>query len=123
MTRVAAAISALLLALPAWSQTVVLYSRSDAKWADKANAMASAFGPALMDRSLPPGVSWRPAMAAAICGGSLVLVVWSERAAASAEVRREIDTAMVCRVPVVPVLIDSTPLPGLLSDINAVDWR
>ena len=115
--------AALLLALPAWSQTVVLYSRADALQAHRAHALASAYGPALIDRSLPPGVAWRPTIAAAICGASVVLVVWSERAAASAEVRREIDTAMVCRVPVVPVLIDSTPLPGLLADVNAVDWR
>ena len=113
----------LLLALPVSAQTVVIYSRADAQHAHRAHALASAYGPALIDRSMPPGVAWRPAMAAAICGASVVLAVWSERAAASAEVRREIDTAMVCRVPVVPVLIDSTPLPGLLGDVNAVDWR
>ena len=114
---------ALLLALPVSAQTVVLYSRFDALQAHRAHALASAYGPALIDRSLPAGVAWRPTMAAAICGASLVLVVWSERAAASVEVRRELDTALVCRVPVVPVLIDSTPLPGLLADVNAVDWR
>jgi hypothetical protein len=113
----------LLLALPAWSQTVVLYSRADAQQAHRAHALASAYGPAVIDRALPPGVAWRPTIAKAICGASLVLVVWSERAAASSEVRREIDTAMICRVPVVPVLLDSTPLPGLLGDVNAVDWR
>ena len=62
-------------------------------------------------------------MAGAICGASRVLLVWSRQAAESAEVRREIDTALVCRVSVVPVLLDSTPLPGLVADVQAVDWR
>jgi len=119
----ASIVVAIAVAFPAWSQTVVLYSRADAKRADQVHAMASAFGPSLIDRDLPPGVAWRPTIAAAICGASAVFVVWSERAAASVEVRREIDTALVCRVPVVPVLLDGTPLPGLLADVNAVDWR
>ena len=121
--RMTALALCLLLALPVWSQTVVIYSRADAKRADQVHAMASAFGPALIDRALPPGVAWRPTIAAAICGAAAVFVVWSERSAASSEVRREIDTALVCRVSVVPVLIDNTPLPGLLADVNAVDWR
>ena len=37
-----------------------------------------------------------------------MLLVWSRQAADSAEVRREIDTALVCRVNVVPVLLDAT---------------
>lgn len=118
-----ALLASLLLTSQALAQTVVLYSRTDAGWADKAHAMASVFTPVVRDRSLPPGAAWRPAMAAAICNSTLVLLVWSERAAASAEVRREIDTALICHVPVVPVLLDHTALPGLLADVNAVDWR
>ena len=113
----------LLLALPVSAQTVVVYSRTDTVLAHRVQALAAVFGPALIDRAVPPGAAWRPTMAAAVCGASAVLLVWSERAAASSEVRREIDTALGCRVPVVPVLIDGTPLPGLLADVNAVDWR
>ena len=113
----------LLLAIPAWAQTVVIYSRADSVQAHRVQALAGVYGPALIDRALPPGVAWRPTIMAMICGAPVVLVVWSERAAASAEVRREIDTALACRVPLVPVLLDSTPLPGLLGDVNAVDWR
>ena len=113
----------LLLATPAGAQTEVIYSRADIAQAHRAENLASAFGPALTDRSLPAGAPWRQTIAAAICGADRVLLVWSERAAASVELRREIDTALVCRIPIVPLLLDSTPLPGLVGDVQAVDWR
>lgn len=113
----------LLLAGQASAQTVILYSRADAAQAQRANALASVYGPSVIDRQLQPGVAWRATLAKEICGASVVLLVWSELAAASAEVRREIDTALVCRRQIVPVLLDSTPLPGLVGDVQAVDWR
>lgn len=118
-----AAALALLLPVLAQAQTVVIYSRADSVQAHRAQRIAAVYGRALIDRQLQPGVPWRATVAAGICGAERVLLVWSERAAASAEVRREIDTALVCRVPVVPVLIDSTPLPGLIGDTHAVDWQ
>ena len=118
-----AAALALLLALPAEAQTVVIYSRLDAPAAQRAQALAAVYDQAVIDRQVQPGAHWRQAMAGAICGAGRVLLVWSQHAAESVEVRREIDTALVCRVPVVPVLLDSTPLPGLVADVQAVDWR
>lgn len=114
---------ALLLAMPAAADTVVLYARPDAAIAQRAHALAAVYGLAVIDRQVQPGAHWRQAMAGAICGAGRVLLVWSRHAADSAEVRREIDTALVCRVAVVPVLLDSTPLPGLVADVQAVDWR
>lgn len=113
----------LLLAGAAQAQTVVIYSRADSAQADRAHALASVYGPALIDRQLQPGVPWRATIAGQICAADRILLVWSASAAASAEVRREIDTALMCRVAVVPVLLDSTPLPGLVADVQAVDWR
>ena len=110
-------------ALPVCSHTVVLYSRADAEQAGRVHALAQAFGPALIDRQLPAGAAWRAAIAAAICGADKALLVWSARAAQSVEVRRELDTALACHVLVVPVLLDSTPLPGLVGDTQGVDWR
>ncbi len=118
-----ALLATLCMAVAATAQTVVVYSRTDSAEANRAHALAGVYGPALIDRQLPPGSAWRPAIATAICGAAVVLLVWSARAAASAEVRREIDTAIACRRPIVPVLLDSTPLPGALADINALDWR
>ena len=117
---------ALLLALlcgGAQAQTVILYSRADSAQAHRAQQLAAIYGPALIDRQLQPGVPWRASIAAGICSAERVLLLWSERAAASVEVTREIHTALVCRVPVVPVLLDATPLPGLVADVHAVDWR
>ena len=114
---------ALLLPALATAQTVVIYSRADSDRAHHAHALASLYGPALIDRQLQPGVQWRAAIAGWICGAERVVLVWSASAAASAEVRREIDMALQCRVPVVPVLLDATPLPGLVADVQAVDWR
>lgn len=111
------------LALPAVADTVVIYSRVDAPAAQRAQALASVYDRSVIDRLVQPGAHWRQAMSGAICGASRVLLVWSRHASDSAEVRREIDTALVCRVAVVPVLLDSTPLPGLVADVQAVDWR
>ena len=116
----------LLLALlcnSAQAQTVIIYSRADSGQAHRAHALASLYGPALIDRQLQPGVPWRASIAGQICAADRVLLLWSASAAASGEVRREIDTALQCRVLLVPVLIDSTALPGVVADVQAVDWR
>lgn len=121
MIRLAAV--ALLLPALATAHTVVIYSRADSVKAGLAHALSGVYGPALIDRQLPPGVPWRATISGQICEADRVLLMWSASAAASNEVRREIDTALQCRVPVVPVLIDSTPLPGVVADVQAVDWR
>ncbi len=118
------AVLALMLASgQAHAQTVVVYSRADAPHAQRAHQLASVWGPAIIDRQLQPGQPWRLTVQRAICGADLVLLLWSARAAASAEVRREIDTALVCGTAIQPVLLDDTPLPGLVGDVQAVDWR
>ena len=123
MRRALAALGLLLAAAQAPAQTVIVYSRVDSPQAHRAHQLASALGPALIDRTLQPGTPWRPTIARWICGADLVLLVWSASAAASAEVRRELDTALACGTAIVPVLLDSTPLPGIVADTQAVDWR
>ena len=118
------AILALLLAsVQAHAQTVVIYSRLDQLQAQRAHQLAAVYGPAVIDRQLLPGQPWRLTVQRAICGADRVLLLWSARAAASAEVRREIDSALVCGTAIQPVLLDDTPLPGLVGDVQAVDWR
>ena len=39
-----------------------------------------------------------------------------------AAVAREIQTAMLCGVPVVPVLLDGAPLPSDVT-LQGIDWR
>ena len=118
------AILALLLAsAQAHAQTVVVYSRLDEAQAHRAHQLASVWGASIIDRQIQPGQPWRLTVQRAICGADRVLLMWSARAAASAEVRREIDTALVCGTVIQPVLLDDTPLPGLVGDVQAVDWR
>lgn len=124
MTQPAALTIALaLLCGQALAQTTVIYSRADAAQAQRAARLARLYEPVLLDTWLPPGAPWRTQVAAGICGSRVVLLVWSKRAAASTEVAREIQTAMLCAVPVVPVLLDATPLPSDVGHRNGVDWR
>lgn len=121
-----AAVAVLMLLPPAcgFAQTAVLYSRVDAAQAQRVARLASLFDHQVqIDTELRPGVPWRDAMAAGICSAQRVLLVWSASAAASVEVAREIAIARRCGVPVVPVLIDSAPLPDDVSQLQAVDWR
>jgi len=105
------------------AQSTVIYSRADAAQAQRAARLARVFGPVTIDTALAPGTPWRAAIAAGICSSAVVLLLWSRRAAASTEVAREIATAQRCQVPVVPVLLASTPLPGDIGQAQAVDWR
>lgn len=113
----------LLCAGPALAQTTVIYSRLDAAQAQRVARLAGLYGPVLIDTALPPGTPWRTVMAAGVCGARVVLLVWSARAAASVELARELQTAQLCQVQVVPVLLDSTPLPCDVGRLQAVDWR
>lgn len=107
----------------ATAPTAVIYSTVDIEHAQRAYSLARVWGPAFIARDLMPGVQWRPSIAAVLCSADRVLVLWSAHAAASIEVGREIATATACGRPMVPVLLDSQPLPAVLADVHAVDWR
>lgn len=112
-----------LLAHAAAAQTTIIYSRQDAAQALRVQRLARLYETTLIDRDIPAGAPWRQVLERAICVSDRVLLLWSRRAAASAEVAREIQTARLCRVPVVPVLLDSTPLPPDVGQLQGVDWR
>jgi hypothetical protein len=117
------ALCLLLVCVPAWAQTTLIYSRADAVHAQRAAGLVRLYQPVLIDTALPPGVSWRAVVYAGICSSRYVLLLWSASAAASVEVAREIQTAVLCSVPLVPVLLDGTPLPGDVGQVHAIDWR
>lgn len=121
--RLAVLLALCWLCCSARANTVVLHSSADLPAALRAHGLARVWGPAFIARDLPPGVAWRESIAALICGADRVLVVWSAKAAASAEVAAELATALTCRTPMVPLLLDSTPLPPGLAWVHAVDWR
>ena len=122
--RAAITLLALVLAAgPVEAWTVLLYARSDAQHAERAVRLLRATGPVWHDRDLVPGEPWRLAIAARICEADRVLVLWSARAAASPEVAAEWRLAAACGRVLVPVMLDSTPMPADLGSRQAVDWR
>lgn len=121
-----AAVLALCLVLaagPVEALTVLLYARADAAEAERVRRLASAFDRVWIDRDLAPGTPWRPAIGRRICSADRVLVLWSAYAAASVEVGAEWRHAAACGRRLVPVMLDSTPMPAELAGRQAVDWR
>lgn len=117
MTRLALA---LLLALPAQAQTVILYARADAAEAQRVHDMARIWDSVWWDRDLKPGQPWRATIARRICSARRVVVVWSAYAASSPEVGAEWRHALACGRVVVPVLLDQAPMPAELGARQAV---
>lgn len=105
------------------AQTVVVYTTADIQHALRAYGLARVWGPAFIARDLIPGHPWRADISTTLCAADQVLVLWSEAASKSLELRREIDVAIACDRRIIPVMLDSYPLPVELSSLHAVDWR
>ena len=71
--------------------------------------------------SLYGGQQWPKAIGAAIAAHDCVVLVWSESAARSYFVEFEWNSAIALRKPILPCLLDDTPLPAALSGIHAID--
>jgi len=68
--------------------------------------------------SIPLGENWKQAIERAIRACDRMIVMWSAAAARSKWVAREIDEAQAQTKSIVPVMIDETPLPEPLADIQ-----
>jgi len=80
--------------------------------------------PVFQDRdTIKPGTKWRGEIDKALETADLVLVFWCGHAQASPEVQREYSTAVNNQKNVVPLLIDSTPLPKELAEFQFIDFR
>lgn len=123
MIRAAVLTLVMLLAGAAQAQTVILYSRADSAHMERVRGLAKAYDDVLIDREIPAGMPWRVVLAHAVIGARTVLVVWSARSAASAEVGAEWRLAAAAGVRLVPVLLDDTPMPAELGARQAIDWR
>lgn len=66
------------------------------------------------------GQRWPKALGEAIAASDVLLLLWSENAAASAFVELEWTTAVALKKPVLPCLLDATPLPPTLTSVQAV---
>jgi TIR domain len=73
--------------------------------------------------SLHGGQQWPKIIGEAIADNDLLLLVWSQHAAASHFVDLEWNAAVALRKTLLPCVLDATPLPPALSAVNAIDAR
>jgi len=73
--------------------------------------------------SIKPGEQWRTSLEQAIARASLMVVFWCHHSNQSAEVEREYRAALAGRKDIVPVLLDSTPVPDALGAYQWIDFR
>jgi hypothetical protein len=73
--------------------------------------------------SIPPGARWRAVIAGAISGCDTFLLFWCAHSSTSAEVKSECNQAIDLGKPIVPILLDHTPLAGQLAEFHGIDMR
>jgi len=73
--------------------------------------------------SIRPGQNWYLAIQEAIEGSERLFVFWCIHSKASKVVAREYNLALKLEKLVIPILLDSTPLPAKLRTIQWVDLR
>ncbi len=89
----------------------VCYSHHDARTVCADIDWLAAAGCALWyDKALNPGTIWRSELAAAIENASAVLFFASPHSVASEHCSREVNYALDCRIPIVPVYLGKTEL-------------
>lgn len=73
--------------------------------------------------SVLPGELWRNRLDEGLEQAELVVVFWCEHSQASEEVTREYHKAVECEKAILPVLLDSTPLPIELTHYQFLDFQ
>lgn len=73
--------------------------------------------------SIPHGLEWRDRLNGAIADTQLVVIFWCHHSCASEEVTWEYEKAIDYKKNVLPLLLDSTPLPQKLLAYQWLDFR
>lgn len=73
--------------------------------------------------SIKPGRKWRREIEEALYAAQLFVLFWCYHSSRSAEVKKEYELALTTGKDVLPVLLDTTPLPEPLSEFQWVDFR
>jgi TIR domain len=73
--------------------------------------------------TIRPGSNWEQTIRNAILGADIVVLFWCDHSSRSSEVRKEYEFALSSFKNVMPLLLDSTPLPENLSQFQWVDFR
>jgi hypothetical protein len=71
--------------------------------------------------SLRAGQDWPPQVGAALRNSRMMVLCWSVRAADSKWVEAETHQCLLMNRPVLPWLLDNTPLPHVLSQIHGIE--
>jgi hypothetical protein len=72
---------------------------------------------------IQPGKKWRSEIAKGLAESHLVVVFWCDHANRSDEVSKEWKAAIEQEKDLLPLLLDSTPLPPELGDFQWIDFR
>src|SRR5215813_13565937 len=73
--------------------------------------------------SIKPAKKWRREIEEALYAAQLFVLFWCYHSSRSAEVRKEYELALTTGKDVLPVLLDTTPLPQQLNEFQWVDFR
>ena len=73
--------------------------------------------------SIRPGKKWQGEIATALAESHLVVVFWCDHASRSNEVSKEWQTAIEQEKDLLPLLLDTTPLPPELAEFQWIDFR
>ena len=103
------------------SKIFFCYPRVHKNCIDQFASILNLITPVFVDfRGIQPGAHWRGEIDNEIKNCSLFFVFWCEHADASSEVQREIELAVAHRRRIIPIALDSKPLPKSISHIQAV---
>ena len=107
------------------SPVFLSYARADLKTVSAFESGLKAAGiPTWRDQEkLYGGQNWPKALGDAIAAQHVLVLFWSEAAAASAFVEIEWCTAFAMRKPIIPCFLDNTGLPPALRAIQTIDCR
>jgi len=99
------------------------YSHHDGPFVEAVAKLIRTTGtPVFRDKdSIPLGATWRALIAEALEGADTTIVFWSKQSANSSEVEAEYKQAISLNKPIIPICLDSTPLPADLSGFNGLD--
>lgn len=105
----------------AHQQVFISYNRHDAEIADRLAAVFRKRGYNVwLDRiSILAGENWPQKMGEGIAESDVMLLVWSKNSGQSHFVEMEWTAAVAMKKPILPYRLDDTPLPLILSAINA----
>ncbi len=70
--------------------------------------------------SIYGGQNWPKAIGEAIAERDVLILVWSQHAKKATFVEFEWSTAIALKTPIIPCLLDATPLPASLSSYNGI---